>query len=220
MFSKRLTNSARFIKMPSSTQNLYFHLGLNADDDGIVEAFSIMNQIGATEDDLKILVAKSFVIVLNDDLVSYIVDWRENNKIRADRKVDSIYKDLLLKVIPEVQLLESKERADRKKEEMDVIGTSQKKEDIEISTFENGTSHGQPMDSIGQVRLGQDNDRLDINNKINIFNKTREKIEKEYGIIVLDKKLEELYSKMLNYKVNDPVEYLVKMILEEAKKNE
>lgn len=220
MFSKRLTNSARFIKMPSSTQNLYFHLGLNADDDGVVEAFSIMNQIGATEDDLKVLVAKGFVIVLNDDLVSYIVDWRENNKIRADRKVDSIYKDLLLKVIPEVQLLESKERADRKKEEMDVIGTSQKKEDIEISTFENGTSHGQPMDSIGQVRLGQDNDRLDINNKINIFNKTREKIEKEYGIIVLDKKLEELYSKMLNYKVNDPVEYLVKMILEEAKKNE
>lgn len=220
MFSKRLTNSARFIKMPSSTQNLYFHLGLNADDDGVVEAFSIMNQIGATEDDLKVLVAKGFVIVLNDDLVSYIVDWRENNKIRADRKVDSIYKDLLLKVIPEVQLLESKERADRKKEEMDVIGTSLKKEDIEISTFECGTSNGQPMDSIGQVRLGQDNDRLDINNKINIFNKTREKIEKEYGIIVLDKKMEELYSKMLNYKVNDPIEYLVKMIIEEAKKNE
>ena len=221
MFSKRLTNSARFIKMPSSTQNLYFHLGLNADDDGVVEAFSIMNQIGATEDDLKVLVAKGFVIVLNDDLVSYIVDWRENNKIRADRKVDSIYKDLLLKVIPEVQLLESKERADRKKEEMDVPMTSPKKEDIEISTFEVGTSHGQPMDSIGQVRLGQDNDRLDIiNNKINIFNKTREKIEKEYGIIVLDKKMEELYSKMLNYKVNDPVEYLVKMIIEEAKKNE
>lgn len=220
MFSKRLTNSARFIKMPSSTQNLYFHLGLNADDDGVVEAFSIMNQIGATEDDLKVLVAKGFVIVLNDDLVSYIVDWRENNKIRADRKVDSIYKDLLLKVIPEVQLLESRERADRKKEQMDVPMTSQKKENVEISTFEDGTSHGQSMDSIGQVRLGQDNDRLDINNKINIFNKTREKIEKEYGIIVLDKKLEELYSKMLNYKVNDPVEYLVKMILEEAKKNE
>lgn len=221
MFSKRLTNSARFIKMPSSTQNLYFHLGLNADDDGVVEAFSIMNQIGATEDDLKVLVAKGFVIVLNDDLVSYIVDWRENNKIRADRKVDSIYKDLLLKVIPEVQLLESRERADRKKEQMDVPMTSQKKENVEISTFEDGTSHGQSMDSIGQVRLGQDNDRLDINNnKINIFNKTREKIEKEYGIIVLDKKMEELYSKMLNYKVNDPVEYLVKMIIEEAKKNE
>ena len=53
MFSKRLTNSAKFIKMPPSTQNLYFHLGLNADDDGVVEAYSIIRQINATEDDLK-----------------------------------------------------------------------------------------------------------------------------------------------------------------------
>lgn len=208
MFSKRLTNSARFIKMPSSTQNLYFHLGLNADDDGIVEAFSIMNQIGATEDDLKILVAKSFVIVLNDDLVSYIVDWRENNKIRADRKVDSIYKDLLLKVIPEVQLLESKERADRKKE------------DIEISMFEGGTSHGQPMDGIGQVRLGKDNDRFDINNKIYILNSVREKIEKELSCHITDKKLEEIYDKAFQYKIANPIEYIFAMIKNEVDKNE
>lgn len=220
MFSKRLTNSARFIKMPSSTQNLYFHLGLNADDDGVVEAFSIMNQIGATEDDLKILVAKSFVIVLNDDLVSYIVDWRENNKIRADRKVDSIYKDLLLKVIPEVQLLESKERADRKKEEMDVIGTSQKKEDIEISMFEGGMSHGQPMDGIGQVRLGKDNDRFDINNKIYILNSVREKIEKELSCHITDKKLEEIYDKAFQYKIANPIEYIFAMIKNEVDKNE
>ena len=139
MFSKRLTNSARFIKMPSSTQNLYFHLGINADDDGIVEAYSIMNQINATEDDLRLLVAKNFVIILNDDLVSYIVDWRENNKLRADRKVDSIYKDLLLKLLPEVHLLEAKTRADRVKIE------------------ENGTSQGQPKDTIGQSRLVQYN---------------------------------------------------------------
>ena len=208
MFSKRLTNSARFIKMPSSTQNLYFHLGLNADDDGVVEAFSIMNQIGATEDDLKILVAKSFVIVLNDDLVSYIVDWRENNKIRADRKVDSIYKDLLLKVIPEVQLLESKERADRKKE------------DIEISMFEGGTSHGQPMDGIGQVRLGKDNDRFDINNKIYILNSVREKIEKELSCHITDKKLEEIYDKAFQYKIANPIEYIFAMIKNEVDKNE
>lgn len=219
MFSKRLTNSARFIKMPSSTQNLYFHLGLNADDDGIVEAFSIMNQIGATEDDLKILVAKSFVIVLNDDLVSYIVDWRENNKIRADRKVDSIYKDLLLKVIPEVQLLESKERADRKKEEMDVPMTSQKKENVEISTFVNGTSHGQPMNSIGQVRSGQDNDRFDINNKIYILNSVRKKIEKELSCHITDKKLEEIYDKAFQYKIANPIEYIFAMIKNEVDKN-
>lgn len=112
MFSKRIVESARFLKMPPSTQNLYFHLGLNADDDGVVEGYNVMMQTGATEDDLKLLVAKGFVTVLNDDLVTYINDWRENNRIRADRKVDSIYKNLLIKMIPDIELQHAKTRAD------------------------------------------------------------------------------------------------------------
>ena len=140
MFSLRVINTARFLKMPTSTQCLYFHLGLHADDDGIVEAYPVLSSIGATEDDLKILVAKNFVNVLNEDLVTYITDWTENNKIRADRKIDSIYKDLLLQVLPEAELLEKKPRADRLPKSADVHGTSQ----------------GQPMDGIGQDRLGQD----------------------------------------------------------------
>lgn len=106
MFSKRVVGSARFLKMPISTQCLYFHLGLNADDDGIVEAYTTIKQIGATEDDLKVLVAKGFCKVLNEDLVTYITDWRENNKLRADRKLDSIYKDLLLQMVPDRPLKE------------------------------------------------------------------------------------------------------------------
>lgn len=140
MFSKRIINSARFIKMPVSTQCLYFHLGLHADDDGVVEAYTIMNIVGATEDDLKILVAKNFVNVLNEDLVTYITDWRENNKIRADRKIDSIYKDLLIQVIPDIEILSKKPRADRQPKVLD----------------DNGTSHGQPKDGIGKDRLGKD----------------------------------------------------------------
>jgi len=54
MFSKKIINSAKFLKMPVSTQCLYFHLGLNADDEGVVEGFNIMRMICATEDDLKI----------------------------------------------------------------------------------------------------------------------------------------------------------------------
>lgn len=92
MFSARITESTRFLKMPATSQNLYFHLGLNADDDGVVEAYPVMCKTGATEDDLRVLVGKEFVSVLNDDLVSFIIDWREHNYIRADRKVDSIYK--------------------------------------------------------------------------------------------------------------------------------
>ena len=114
MFSKRVVGSARFLKMPTSTQCLYFHLGLNADDDGIVEAYTIIKQIGATEDDLKVLVAKGFCKVLNEDLVTYITDWRENNKLRADRKIDSIYKDLLLQMVPDADVQQARRRADLK----------------------------------------------------------------------------------------------------------
>lgn len=84
--------------MPPSTQMVYFHLGMNADDDGIVEAFPIMRMIGGNEDDLKLLIAKNFVQILNEDQVTYIVDWQEHNQIRSDRKVDSKYKELLLMV--------------------------------------------------------------------------------------------------------------------------
>ena len=50
MFSKRIIESAKFLKMPISCQALYFHLGMNADDDGIVEAFKVMRMTGSTED--------------------------------------------------------------------------------------------------------------------------------------------------------------------------
>ena len=72
MISNTIVRTARFLKMPPTTQNLYFHLVLNADDDGVVEAFPVMRLIGATEDDLKILVEKEFVYLLNDDLLTRI----------------------------------------------------------------------------------------------------------------------------------------------------
>ncbi len=112
MFAKSIVESARFLKMPSSTQNLYFHLNLCADDDGVVEAYSVLNMIKAHEDDLKVLNGKGFVIILNEDLVSYIVDWLEHNNVRADRKKDSLYQELLLEVVPSAKILEKKERSD------------------------------------------------------------------------------------------------------------
>lgn len=112
MFSQRITSSARFLKMSPSAQSLYFHFGMRADDDGIVEAFPIMQMLGAAEDDFRVLVAKGFVRLLNEDMVSFILDWNEHNIIRADRKVDSIYKDLLLEVVPDVELVIPAPRSD------------------------------------------------------------------------------------------------------------
>ena len=147
MFSLRVINSARFLKMPISSQALYFHLGLNADDDGVVEAYNVIKMCGCTEDDLRVLVGKGFVQVLNEDLVSYVTDWKENNKIRPDRKIDSIYKDLLISIIPDIELIEKRQRKDVKKH---------KKEENGQPMDNQWTTNGQPMDSIGQVRLGKD----------------------------------------------------------------
>ena len=95
MFSKRIISSARFLRMPASAQALYLHLVMNADDEGIVEAFSVMRLAAANEEDLKELEEHKFIRILNDDFVAHILDWDENNKIRPDRKKESLYKDLL-----------------------------------------------------------------------------------------------------------------------------
>ena len=108
MFSRRITDSSRFVRMPLSAQALYFHLGQHADDDGVVESYPVMKMIGANEDDLRMLILKEFVIPLNNDYVSYLPDWMEHNKIRADRKEDSLYIDLLLQVVPDAEIRQAK----------------------------------------------------------------------------------------------------------------
>lgn len=98
MFSKSIINSARFLRMPPSSRLLYYDLGMQADDDGVVEAFTVMRTTGATEDDLRILCSKGFIVVLNEDLVSFITDWKKNNLIKNDRYHPSIYADLLAQI--------------------------------------------------------------------------------------------------------------------------
>jgi hypothetical protein len=155
MFSKTITNSAKFLKMPLETQALYFHLALSADDDGIAEGFTIMRLIGASHDSLNVLSTKGYIRILNEDLVLFVTDWLEHNKIRSDRKIDSIYKDLLLSEIPETKLITSRERKDR------------------IKIYVPGTSHGQPKDGIGKDSLGKDS--LGKVNKIISAKKERER---------------------------------------------
>ena len=164
MFSKRIIESARFLRMPASSRLLYFDLGMRADDDGVVEAYTVIRATGATEDDFKILVAKNFLKVLNEDMVSYITDWSENNRIRPDRKVDSIYKGLLIQVLPDVELVEKRERADYKTSKITysvqnvdekAVNTEQKK----LSCMD-WTTNGQPTDNQrttnGPHRIGKD----------------------------------------------------------------
>lgn len=98
MFAKSIIGSARFLRMPPTSRLLYYDLGMAADDDGIVEAFSVMRTTGANEDDLRVLASKGFVSVLNEDLVTYISDWTRNNLIKNDRYHPSVYQELLVQL--------------------------------------------------------------------------------------------------------------------------
>lgn len=98
MFAKTIIDSDAFLDMPLSTQALYFHLSMRADDDGFVNnPKRIQRVIGASEDDLKLLIAKSFVLLFESGVI-VIKHWRINNYIQKDRYKETVYteeKDLL-----------------------------------------------------------------------------------------------------------------------------
>ena len=93
MFSKQITESDAFMDMPLSAQALYFHLGMTADDDGFVNSPKrIQRVIGANDDDLKLLVAKAFIIPFESGVV-VIKHWKINNSIRTDRYTPTVYEE-------------------------------------------------------------------------------------------------------------------------------
>ena len=91
MFNNSVVGSDSFLEMPDSSQNLYFHLSMRADDDGFVDNWkSIMRMTGKKEDDLKILIAKSFVIPFESGVL-VIKHWKLNNYIQKDRYKETIH---------------------------------------------------------------------------------------------------------------------------------
>lgn len=91
MFSNKVIGSDAFLEMPDSTQNLYFHLSMYADDDGFVDKpKSIMRMTGKKEDDLKLLIVKSFIIPFESGII-VIKHWRLNNYLRSDRYKETQY---------------------------------------------------------------------------------------------------------------------------------
>jgi hypothetical protein len=112
MFSNRIANSAKFLQMPTEAQLLYFHMILRADDDGVVEAYPLVKLLGTPQDAFKVLLVREFIRQLNEDQVVVVTDWLEHNNIRADRKVDSIYRNLLEEKAPDIPMIEPKPRSD------------------------------------------------------------------------------------------------------------
>ena len=93
MFSNDVISNDNFIEMPDSSQNLYFHLSMNADDDGFVSNYkSVMRMLGKKEDDLKVLLGKQFILPFENGVL-VIRHWRLNNYIQKDRYKETIYKE-------------------------------------------------------------------------------------------------------------------------------
>lgn len=132
MMSKSIIKSDTFLDMPATTQNLYFHMLLDADDDGFINApKSIMRMIGAKDDDMKVLTAKQFVIPFESGVV-VIKDWKIHNYIQNDRYKPS--------TLPERDLLNiQKDKTYTLKSDVSTMDTKC------IQTV-----------SIGKVRLGKD----------------------------------------------------------------
>ena len=99
MFSKKITDTDKFLEMPLSTQALYFHLNMGADDDGFVDRpKTIQRTVGASDDDLKLLLAKNFIISSDTGIV-VIKDWRIHNYIRKDTYQPTIKTNMKLQLI-------------------------------------------------------------------------------------------------------------------------
>lgn len=93
MFAKTIIDSDAFLDMPLSTQALYFHLSMRADDEGFINnPKKIQRMIGATEDDLKLLNAKNFIIPFESGVV-VIKHWKIHNYIRTDRLKKTNYSE-------------------------------------------------------------------------------------------------------------------------------
>lgn len=91
MFAKTIIDSDAFLDMPLSTQALYFHLSMRADDDGFINnCKKIQRMIGASDDDLKLLMAKRFIIPFDSGVV-VIKHWKIHNYIQNDRYKETVY---------------------------------------------------------------------------------------------------------------------------------
>lgn len=93
MFSRKITETDHFLEMPLSSQALYFHLNMGADDEGFIDkAKTIQRTIGASDDDMKLLIAKGFIIPFDSGVV-VIRHWRIHNYIRSDRFQSTLHQD-------------------------------------------------------------------------------------------------------------------------------
>lgn len=141
MIAKTIVTSDAFLDLPATARCLYFTLAVLADDDGFINSpRSVMRQVGASQDDLSILLVKKFLIAFDDGVV-VIKHWRIHNYIQSDRYKPTVYTDHLA----ELSLDENK-------------AYTQSENDVYPICIQD-VSEVYPQDRIGKDRKGKDREK-------------------------------------------------------------
>lgn len=143
MFAKTIIDSDAFLDMPLSSQALYFHLSMRADDEGFINnPRKIQRMIGSSDDDLRILMAKNFILAFESGVI-VIKHWKIHNYIRNDRFKPTMYQD-------EKALLSEKENKSYSLDDVGIPSDNQLSYQLDTQV------------RLGKDRLGKVRDRKDI----------------------------------------------------------
>ena len=187
MFAKTIIDSDAFLDMPLSTQALYFHLSMRADDDGFINnPKKIQRIIGSSDDDAKLLVLKKFIIPFESGVV-VIKHWKIHNYIQKDRYKETLYKE-------EKALLSIKENKSYTLEE-NPPALPEKTECIH-DVYNTDT-----QDRLGKDSLEENRERVDYQLIVELFNDTCVSFPRL--ITLSDKRKKAIKARLKTYSVDD-----------------
>lgn len=189
LFSLLIVDSDAFLDMPASSQLLYFHLAMRADDDGFVNPRKIMRMTAAGSDDLKVLLTKRFVLTFESGVV-VIKHWLIHNTIRQDRYKETLYLD-------EKKLIKVKENG------------------AYTDMLSNGLPNGNqvvPQVKLSKDKISKDNtpsgEGKEVNEIIFLFKEVNPLIERCYGRTSERKAVERMLKEFGREKLEDMIKSL------------
>lgn len=215
MFTQKITESDAFIEMPMSSQALYFHLCMNADDDGFVKnPKSIQRLVGCNNDDMKLLIAKRFILPFDSGVI-VIKHWRMHNLLRKDRYKETEY-------LEEKNMLFLKENGAYTFDENQgkpLPKIAQTSTDNQMATdWQPNDNQMAPQYSVGKESIGKDSkeDNTHIGQAMNAFcEKYGIKIDNYNACFINEidwKLLDSLYSQMTHSLTVEPYCYHLKRL--------
>ena len=154
MFSKTIVDSDLFLNMPATSQLLYFHLALRADDDGFINnPKSLTRMCGCHDDDMNMLITRGFIIPFPETGVVVVTHWNIHNKIKKDRYTETANKKELSQLVN----IEGAYMVRDSVPELETnVSNLEPKRNQNGDKAETTVSNLEPQDRLGKDRLGKD----------------------------------------------------------------